>query len=294
MLNLVKAVVPRPVRAPLRWTWDFSRGKLLHSWAARGLKYDLMDAWDRLRGRSDPLMPPRKLLFQVGGHPENGERFLNHFRTMAGLTPHQAVLDVGCGVGRMALPLTKFLAPPGRYDGFDIMPKHVRWCSRSITPRFPNFQFQHADIFNREYNPRGRIAGAEYRFPYPDSSFDFAFLTSVFTHLLPAELSHYLRELGRVLKPGGRCFATAYILSDEATERVDAGRAAFTLVPSNDVYRVVNPHVPEACVAFDEDYYRSVSADAGFASCEYHPGFWSGRPEGPDFQDITLLWKPGR
>jgi SAM-dependent methyltransferase len=291
MLILMKTMVPRPIRAPLRWTWDFSRGKLLYSWTARGLKYDLLDAWDRLRGRSDPLTPPRKLLFQVGGHLENGERFLNHFRTMAALQPHESVLDVGCGVGRMALPLTQFLTPPGHYDGFDIMPKHVRWCQRAITPRFPNFRFQHADIFNREYNPRGRIPGAQYRFPYPDASFDFAFLTSVFTHLLPAELSRYLQELGRILKPGGRCFATAYILSDEASERVDSGRAAFALMPSDGVYRVVNTHVPEACVAFDEDFYRTVAADAGFSSCEYHSGFWSGRADGPDFQDITVLWK---
>lgn len=293
MLSLVKAIVPRPVRMPLRWTYDFARGKALHSWTARGLKYDLQDSWDWLRGRSDPLRPPRRLVFQVGGWLENGDRFLGYFRDLGELKPHDSVLDVGCGVGRMALPLTKYLESPGRYDGFDIMPAHVRWCRKAIEPRFPNFRFQHADIFNREYNPHGKIRGAEFRFPYKNDSFDFAFLTSVFTHLLPDEMSHYLAELGRVLKPGGRCFATAYILNDESSELVDAGRGKFKLEPGDGRCRVVNPHVPEACVAFEEGYFLKQARRAGLELKSMHYGLWSGRETWFDFQDIAILRKRG-
>ena len=34
--------------------------------------------------------------------------------------PGERVLDIGCGIGRMARPLTPYLTPPGAYDGFDI------------------------------------------------------------------------------------------------------------------------------------------------------------------------------
>jgi len=48
----------------------------------------------------------------------------------------------------------------------------------------PQFRFQHADLFNTAYNPRGVQQAAQYRFPYEDDSFDFAYLGSVCTHLL--------------------------------------------------------------------------------------------------------------
>lgn len=193
----------------------------------------------------------------------------------------------------MALPLTKYLVSPGSYDGFDIMPAHVRWCRRAIEPRFANFHFQHADIFNREYNPRGKVRGSEFRFPFSNNSFDFAFLTSVFTHLMPDEMSHYLAELGRVLKPGGRCFATAYILNGESTELVDAGRGKFKLEPGDGRCRVVNPHVPEACVAFEEGYFLNAARRAGLELKSMHYGLWSGRETWFDFQDIAILRKRG-
>ena len=41
---------------------------------------------------------------------------------------------------------------------------------------------------------------------------DVAFLTSVFTHMLPEDVEHYLDELARVLKPGGRTLITWFLL----------------------------------------------------------------------------------
>ncbi len=66
-----------------------------------------------------------------------GEEFLTYFIEIGGLRPSDRVLDVGCGVGRMAVPLTRYLSPEGRYEGFDVMANAVEWCQRHITPRFP-------------------------------------------------------------------------------------------------------------------------------------------------------------
>lgn len=293
MLKVVKAVVPAPIRKPVRRAFDFARAKATRSWTSRYVVGDLRDAVDWVLGRSDPLTPPRKLLFSVGGSLENGDRIVGWLRDLAALKPDEAVLDVGCGVGRVALPLTGYLSPAGRYDGFDIMRPLVGWCRRVITPRFPNFRFRHADIFNREYNPRGKLPGRDFRFPYPDGSFDVVFLTSVFTHLMPPDAAHYLREIGRVLRPGGRCLATFFLLNDESNRLVDAGHGAFTLEPADGACRVHSRQVPETCVAVDERFIERAVRDAGLAMDRPRYGKWCGREAWFDFQDVTILRKPG-
>ena len=51
---------------------------------------------------------------------------------------------------------------------------------------------------------RAETKASEYTFPYEDGEFDVVVLTSVFTHMLPDDVAHYLDEIARVLKPGGR------------------------------------------------------------------------------------------
>src|ERR1700741_1289804 len=104
------------------------------------------------RGRS--LIPPR-CLHSVGPSDfvETGEEFLRYFTELAGLTPHERVLDVGCGTGRMARPLSRYLTD-GRYDGVDVVGPSIAWCQAAYR-RFPNFRFHHADVYNRVYNPKG-------------------------------------------------------------------------------------------------------------------------------------------
>jgi len=73
----------------------------------------------------------------------------------------------------------------GQYDGIDVSKSSIRWCHSTLSRRFSNFRFRHADVFNREYNPAGRLPAGEYVLPFEDRRFDFILLTSVFTHMLP-------------------------------------------------------------------------------------------------------------
>jgi ubiquinone/menaquinone biosynthesis C-methylase UbiE len=41
--------------------------------------------------------------------------------------PDDRVLDVGCGIGRVALHFARFLGEHGRYDGFDAVRVGVDW-----------------------------------------------------------------------------------------------------------------------------------------------------------------------
>src|SRR5689334_15882468 len=138
-----------------------------------------LDLIETLLGRRGPLIPPRRMM-NVGSNQFTrsdflaiGEELFDYLVRVGGLKPDDKVLDVGCGLGRMAILLTRYLSNQGSYDGFDIQEEGIEWCSERITPRFPNFHFKHADLHNAFYNPKGTYQPHEYRFPYPDASFSF-------------------------------------------------------------------------------------------------------------------------
>jgi SAM-dependent methyltransferase len=149
-----------------------------------------------------------------------------------------------------------------------------------------------ADVQNRFYHPRGKYASTEYRFPYEAESFDFVFLTSVFTHLLPAEVAHYTGEIARVLRPGGRCFITFFLLNPESIARIGTPGAAFDFRYPLDGCRVLNERVPEEAVAYEETTIRPLFARHRLRLIEpIHYGAWCGRERFLDFQDAILACK---
>lgn len=246
----------------------------------------------RRRGDGD-LLPPTRLMFD-GSQSEadfrrDGAEFLRYFVELGGLRPNHRVLEIGCAIGRKAIPLTRHLDASGSYDGFDIVAVGVDWCRRNITPRHPNFRFQQADVFNSLYNEAGRARASEYRFPFGDASFDFAFATSVFTHMLPDELANYVGELARVLAPGSRCLASMLLLNEEAERCIDAGKGALTLRHPVGVCRTESAAIPEAAVGYPEAVVRELFASRGLSLVEpIHFGSWCGRERGLSFQDIVI------
>lgn len=259
-----------------------------------------------------PPLPPADLIEYVGSgtsletFEHIGQHFLGHFVELGGLKPHHRVLDVGCGIGRIARPLAAYLNAQGSYEGIDIVQTGIDWCRANITPLRPNFRFHLADVWNEFYNPAGRHRARAYRFPFPSRSFDFALMTSVFTHMLPADLENYLSEVARVLKPGGRCLITFFLHSATTAERIRDGGCAFKLP-----YRVGRPPRPIGCdpeygdcstetetepervVAYEERWVFDQFALRGL-SLDQPPtyGHWSGRA-GPSFQDILTATKSG-
>jgi SAM-dependent methyltransferase len=250
------------------------------------------DTYERVTGRRDPLIPPHGLWF-VGGE-ENyqavNEEFLDYFVKFGGLQPHHRVLDVGCGIGVMASRLTKFLSPKGAYFGFDIVPIGINWARRHISSRFPNFSFAHVDLFNKHYNPNGKLSADRFDFPYVDNSFDFVFLKSVFTHLLPGSIGHYLNEISRVLKPSGRCLLTVFLLNDESDRLIRDGESSIPLLHQLDGCRVLDPEFPETAVGISEVDLMQLCGKVGLQLLPpVHYGSWCGRKSAMSYQDILVL-----
>jgi SAM-dependent methyltransferase len=195
----------------------------LRLWAGRAVFLPI-DVFRRSRG-GKPLPPSIRKLVGPGDFAAIGAATVAQLTSEAGLRPEGAFLDIGCGIGRVALPLTTYLLPSTPFAGFDVVPEFIAWCKENITARHPNFRFDLIDVANSEYNRGGELDAASLRFPYPDSAFAIVYAGSVFTHLLPPGAENYIRETARVLKPQGTVAATFFLLNDESRALVDAGQA---------------------------------------------------------------------
>ena len=265
------------------------------SWryTARRMYYLLPDIWEGATGQRDALTPPRGMIFTGSGDfRKQGRELTEILKDTGGLQPHHRVLDIGSGMGRIATGLTEYLNEQGSYEGFDVMERGVKWCQANITTRFPDFKFRYVPLKNDLYRADGTDA-ADFRFPYADEEFDFVVLTSVFTHMMPAEVKHYLGEIERVLKSGGTCFATFFLLNKEAKEGMQNNKE-FNFPYDYGHYRLMNDEIKSANIAFEIDYLKKELITANNLKAEaLHLGWWCGRERKNcvSFQDIAVLRK---
>lgn len=245
-----------------------------------------------LRRKNTFSYPQGKTFVGAGDFKKIGQEFLWYFIRYSKLKPSAKVLDVGCGLGRMAIPLTKFLNKKGNYEGFDIVPSAISWCKNNISSKFPNFSFQIADIYNKEYNPNGKFEASTYRFPYQDSSFDFVFLTSVFTHMLPRDMEHYFSEISRVLKKNGKCFITYFLSREDSLRLMKTEKSSLNFKHEFEGFRTINLDKSEAAVCYDEAYVLDLYEKYGFKVVRpLHYGSWCGRQNYLSYQDIIIASK---
>ena len=232
--------------------------------------------------RTDGLIAPRALRCRVGPYRSArryravGRDFFCFLKDSCGLKPHDHVLDVGCGCGQVAAQLTKYLNHGGTYEGFDIDSELIDWCKSNISAKYPHFRFHVADVFSKMYNPKGRYEPAEYRFPYTNDLFDVAFLKSVFTHMTKG-VDHYLAEISRILKRGGRCVGSYFLFNkaSSAGVRAEEGkRGTLNFKHMFENYRTVDKTNPEEAVAYDERYILSLYEKCGLKVLQpIHYGF---------------------
>src|SRR6476620_1063090 len=103
-------------------------------------------------------------------------------------SPGERILEVGPGTGYYTLEVAEWLKPDGEIDILDLQQEMLDHTMRRAGERgLPNITPTQADATSM---------------PYEDGTFDAAYLTTVLGEIPDQDAA--LRELARVLKPGGR------------------------------------------------------------------------------------------
>ena len=204
------------------------------------------------------------------------------------------VVEIGCGIGRDAIPLASVITS-GSYIGTDIIGESIDWCTNNITPRNPRLKFVHFDVSDGLHNRTGSMANNQVVLPAADNSIDKIFLFSVFTHMMKDDIRHYLREIYRILRPDGLVYATTFIYDDE----ILASARRTNLTPFDlrfehehgEGCRINSLEAPLGAVAYTKEMWDEMISGTGLVyASDTLTGAWSGFYSNPqEGQDVMLL-----
>jgi ubiquinone/menaquinone biosynthesis C-methylase UbiE len=153
-----------------RFSAPGTKGRVLHSAAG----YDLL-AWLLLLGRE--------------------RAFRERLVRLARLEPGRSVLDVGCGTGSLAIAAKHRVGPLGTVHGVDASQEMIARARTKAKKAGAHVVF---------------AEGVAEALPFEDRQFD-AVLSTLMLHHLPSDARQQCaREMGRVLKPGGRALAVEF------------------------------------------------------------------------------------
>ncbi len=104
------------------------------------------------------------------------------------------VLDVGCGTGASVLPAAQTVGKAGAVVGIDLSSRLLeRARAKALTAGLDNIEFRRADMTALEY---------------PNGSFDA--VVSVFSIFFVPDMEGLVRELWRMVRPGGKLAVTTW------------------------------------------------------------------------------------
>jgi SAM-dependent methyltransferase len=243
---------------------------------------------------------PVDLLNMTGGGVSDFDSIaFGHFEYLKkyiAILPTDNILEVGCGIGRDAIPLSKFLTT-GSYKGIDIIGRSIQWCESNIGKKNKNFKFYHFDVKDKLHNPNGEKDLIDYKLPCEDSSIDKIFLWSVFTHMFERDIEIYLKEFQRVLKPSGRVLITCFIVDPsilKEARKVDLTPWSLRFEYSHgDGCFINNLDYPTGAVAFTQDKLLNLVSKAQLTpELPILTGQWWGKEDGLGFgQDVIICKK---
>lgn len=212
-----------------------------------------------------------------------------------------AILDMGCGTGFLAIASEPLIGENGHYVGIDVVKNHIDFCHHHYQAK--QFSFIHTDSHNPMYSPHQRRKRMQWNFN--DGSFDLVTALSVFTHLDEEDALFYFREVNRVLKPGGKAIITFFIL-DESYEKSlsirSSAKGKFLKIPKNqwvfdepayDSDAWFHPKwakVPECCIGITNEGFNRLLSETQLHKIEHYIGNWKEVP-GVFCQDVVVLQK---
>jgi SAM-dependent methyltransferase len=209
----------------------------------------------RRRIWKNTVLPPADLT-PCGRLTDTPERFYQsaceearRLAAQLGLVATSRILDIGCGVGRLPIGMLAIHLAFRSYVGIDVDRRRINWCTRHLARGDKRLHFVHIDMQNPRYNRSGRgVEGPD----LGESVYDIVYLYSVFSHLLPPDITTYLALIAKHLDPEGHCFLTIFV-ADGVPDCTENPREFGQLEWSG----------PLHCVLYDRKYWYALVRAAG-------------------------------
>lgn len=251
---------------------------------------------------TDGYKIPIDLVMLTGGGTNDwddiSEYHVEMYRKYTPVNSDDSIVEIGCGVGRDAISLTKILSKDGSYVGTDIIKPSIEWCKNNITKKYKNFMFYYHDIESQIHNSGGKIKTTDVTLPIKDGTVDRIFLHSVFTHMFEKDIVHYLKEFRRILKPDGLVLTSFFVIDQHALDSLKRHKNKIGRHPLSFEHKLnTNCYIndtsyPEGAVGYTPKLIKSMLRKAGLGlhGGHVHRGVWSGM-KGSNGQDILVLQK---
>ena len=227
------------------------------------------------------------------------------------------ILDIGCGSGLLAISSKQFIGDEGGYVGIDIRKKWINFC-RSHYPSY--FDFVHVGGGNPFHTPSQERR--KLKWSLESSSFDLVTALSVWTHFTEDFAIFYIKEVNRLLKPGGKAIITFFLMDElyqkflsKISKRRQKNIGLKTLYENSKIKRGKYHMEPQERYIYDQSAYGSdcwfypkwasvperaigvtktgldrLISQTELKLIEYYPGNWKEVP-GIFVQDILILKK---
>jgi SAM-dependent methyltransferase len=288
----VPAVVPAPARLRQESPRpDTRRNAEQIEAAANRVRHSLL---------SDPpqVLPTLPMMITIGSRTK--EHYLTNMReyttdiiARTKLLPGGHVLDLGCGCGRVATGLARYLNEDGAYLGLDVWQEGIDWCNEHLT-KFPaTFTFETVQAANNYYYAPD--SGASNLFDVsrvPSNDFHCIFAISLFTHLKLSDARQYLELVARALTTDGFAYLTFFVVDEDAKRYVAETGNHRSLQPAGDgMWYAYSGQ--DFFSGYDRSLLLAQFEECGLEIVSQNTGHWAKKPGARLYQDWFLLKRRG-
>ena len=212
---------------------------------------------------------------------EVGQQLCNYFSQIIKIQKNYNVLEIGCGVGSLALALSKYLSS-GSYYGIDNDRNCIDWCRSKISLAYPQAHFNYLPVESKLQS---------IKLPYSDKSMDFVFSTAFFSSLNPEDVKIYLMEISRVLKNGGKCIILYFLWNPFIEIVCKDNRSSVKMTENLGEYKNISNPLKEKAISFHESNVIQWHESNNLLIQEIIYGNWSGNSTNNFYQDIVVSIK---
>jgi hypothetical protein len=129
----------------------------------------------------------------------------------------------------------------------------VEWSRRHLSAVDPNFQFIHHDVYERGFNPAGHPLVHSQPLPGCEGSASLIIAWSFFTHQAQGDITYYLDQCARILRPGSLIRSTWFLFD----------KPCFPMMPTFQNALYINAENPTNAVIVDRNWLTETLRSVG-------------------------------